>query len=129
MYRMAHICVIQPKAGRDLRVASTPKSSDRVQRQAQHGHRAAETTVRAKEAFGRTRCEGGRSASVLTLLEVFRVRWGVGLTDFIRETGYSRSHVLRVRNGDIEPSRDFIAAAVSALRHLTLQSSAARRRV
>jgi tetratricopeptide (TPR) repeat protein len=58
---------------------------------------------------------------VLTLLEVFRVRWNVDLAAFIRETGYSRSHVLRVRSGKVEPSRDLIGAAVSAMRRLTLR--------
>jgi tetratricopeptide (TPR) repeat protein len=56
-----------------------------------------------------------------TLLEITRVRWGVELSELIRETGYSRAHLLRVRNAEIEPSRDLIAAVVSALRHLTLR--------
>jgi tetratricopeptide (TPR) repeat protein len=58
---------------------------------------------------------------VLTLLEVCRVRWGIKPMQLARESGYSRAHLHRVRTGDIEPSRDCIAAIVSAFRRVTLQ--------
>jgi tetratricopeptide (TPR) repeat protein len=58
---------------------------------------------------------------VLTRLEIFRVSRGVKMADLAQESGYHRSHVLRIRQATIEPSRDAIAAIVSALRRLTLE--------
>lgn len=57
----------------------------------------------------------------MTLLEICRVRWEIKPMALARESGYSRAHLHRVRMGDIEPSRDCIAAIVSAFRRLTLQ--------
>lgn len=61
------------------------------------------------------------SSDVVTLLEICRVRWGIKPLELARESRYSRAHLHRVRMGDIEPSRDCIAAIVSAFRRLTLQ--------
>jgi tetratricopeptide (TPR) repeat protein len=58
---------------------------------------------------------------VLTRLEIFRVSRGIRSADLAEESGYHRSHVLRIRQAAIEPSRDAIAAIVSALRRLSLE--------
>lgn len=64
---------------------------------------------------------GGGSRFVLTRLEMFRVSRGIKSADLADESGYHRSHVLRIRQATIEPSRDAIAAIVSALRRLSLE--------
>lgn len=58
---------------------------------------------------------------MLTRLEIFRVSRGIKSADLADESGYHRSHVLRIRQAAIEPSRDAIAAIVSALRRLSLE--------
>lgn len=58
---------------------------------------------------------------MLTRLEVFRVSRGIKMSDLVEESGYHRSHVLRIRQGTIEPGRDAIAAIVSAMRRLSLE--------
>lgn len=58
---------------------------------------------------------------MLTRLEMFRVSRGIRSADLAEESGYHRSHVLRIRQATIEPSRDAMAAIVSALRRLSLE--------
>jgi tetratricopeptide (TPR) repeat protein len=58
---------------------------------------------------------------VLTRLEVFRRSRGIKSADLAEESGYHRSHILRIRKAEIEPSRDAIARIVSALRRLSLE--------
>ena len=58
---------------------------------------------------------------MLTRLEVFRVSRGIKMADLVEESGYHRSHVFRIRQAAIEPSRDAIAAIVSAMRRLSLE--------
>jgi tetratricopeptide (TPR) repeat protein len=52
---------------------------------------------------------------------VFRVSRGIKTADLVEESGYHRSHILRIRQATIEPGRDAIAAIVSALRRLSLE--------
>jgi tetratricopeptide (TPR) repeat protein len=58
---------------------------------------------------------------VLTRLEIFRLSRGISPEALNGECSYSRQHILRVRLGRHEPSRDFIAATVSAMRRLSLE--------
>lgn len=68
----------------------------------------------------RCACEGG-CRFVLTRLEVFIRSRGIRPMALADECGYHRSHVLRIRNAESEPTRDAIAKIVSALRRLTLE--------
>jgi tetratricopeptide (TPR) repeat protein len=52
---------------------------------------------------------------------MFRVSRGIDAEALNAETRYSRQHVFRVRHGRSEPSRDFMAAMVSAMRRLSLE--------
>lgn len=54
-----------------------------------------------------------------TRLERFLRREGVKPAHLARESGYSRQHILRIRRGEMEPTRACIAAIVSACRRLT----------
>jgi tetratricopeptide (TPR) repeat protein len=54
-------------------------------------------------------------------LEVFIKSRGVRPVALADECGYHRSHVLRIRHAEVEPTRDAIANIVSALRRLTLE--------
>jgi tetratricopeptide (TPR) repeat protein len=58
---------------------------------------------------------------VLTRLEIFRLSRGISAEDLNAECSYSRQHILRVRMGRTEPSRDCIAALLSAMRRLSLE--------
>jgi tetratricopeptide (TPR) repeat protein len=58
---------------------------------------------------------------VLTRLEIFRLSRGITAEDLNAECSYSRQHILRVRMGRTEPSRDCIAALLSAMRRLSLE--------
>lgn len=58
---------------------------------------------------------------MLTRLEIFRISRGIGARELADEAGYHRSHVLRIRNATTEPSRDAMAALISALRRLSLE--------
>src|SRR5437868_588346 len=58
---------------------------------------------------------------MLTRLEVFRVSRGIEVGDFVTESGISRTHLLRMRKGELQPGRDMIAAVVSSLRYLSLE--------
>jgi len=58
---------------------------------------------------------------VLTRLEIFRLTRGITAEDLNAECSYSRQHILRVRMGRTEPSRDCIAALLSAMRRLSLE--------
>lgn len=58
---------------------------------------------------------------MLTRLEIFRLSRGITPEALNAECSYSRQHILRVRLGQHEPSRDFIAATVSAMRRLSLE--------
>jgi tetratricopeptide (TPR) repeat protein len=60
-------------------------------------------------------------AIVLTRFEVFRVSRGIGIAELARESGYHRTHILRMRQGKIDPSREAIAAFVSAVRRIALE--------
>jgi tetratricopeptide (TPR) repeat protein len=52
---------------------------------------------------------------------MFRVSRGIDAEALNAETRYSRQHVFRIRQGKNEPSRDFMAAMVSAMRRLSLE--------
>ncbi|MEA2238900.1 MAG: hypothetical protein QOC81_3624 [Thermoanaerobaculia bacterium] len=52
---------------------------------------------------------------------MFRVSRGIDAEALNAETSYSRQHVFRIRKGKNEPSRDFMAAMVSAMRRLSLE--------
>ena len=58
---------------------------------------------------------------MLTRLEMFRISRGIDAEALNAETSYSRQHVFRIRQGKNEPSRDFMAAMVSAMRRLSLE--------
>jgi tetratricopeptide (TPR) repeat protein len=58
---------------------------------------------------------------VLTRLEIFRLSRGISAEDLNAECSYSRQHILRVRTGRTEPSRDCIAALLSAMQRLSLE--------
>jgi tetratricopeptide (TPR) repeat protein len=52
---------------------------------------------------------------------MFRVSRGIDAEALNAEMSYSRQHVFRIRQGKNEPSRDFMAAMVSAMRRLSLE--------
>jgi tetratricopeptide (TPR) repeat protein len=52
---------------------------------------------------------------------MFRISRGIDAEALNAETSYSRQHVFRIRQGKNEPSRDFMAAMVSAMRRLSLE--------
>ena len=54
----------------------------------------------------------------MTRLESFLRSRGVKPTHLARESGFSRQHLLRVRMGQMEPTRRCIAAIVAACRRL-----------
>jgi tetratricopeptide (TPR) repeat protein/DNA-binding phage protein len=58
--------------------------------------------------------------ALVTRLEFFLVKHGLKPVQVARESGVSRQHLRRVRQGAMEPSRWKIAQIVSALRRLTL---------
>jgi hypothetical protein len=58
---------------------------------------------------------------LITRLEIFRLSRDITAEDLNAECSYSRQHILRVRMGRAEPSRDCIAALLSAMRRLSLE--------
>jgi predicted transcriptional regulator len=60
-----------------------------------------------------------------TLLEAFLVSRGIRPAHLARESGYSRQHLLRVRKGQMEPTRRCIKAIVAACRRLAREPIAA----
>jgi hypothetical protein len=57
-----------------------------------------------------------------TKLEVFLKTRGIRPAHLARESGYSRQHLLRVRMGRMEPTRQCIAEIVSACRRLSREA-------
>jgi transcriptional regulator with XRE-family HTH domain len=53
-----------------------------------------------------------------TRLEQFLKSRGIKPAHLARESGYSRQHLLRIRKGNMEPTRRCIAAIVTASRRL-----------
>jgi predicted transcriptional regulator len=54
-----------------------------------------------------------------TRLQRFLYQHGLKPAHVARESGYSRQHLLRLRRGEMEPTRACIAAIVTACRRLT----------
>ncbi|HYK01094.1 MAG TPA: helix-turn-helix transcriptional regulator [Thermoanaerobaculia bacterium] len=54
-----------------------------------------------------------------TKLETFIRSRGIKPTQLARETGYSRQHLLRIRQGRMEPGRRCMVAIVAACRLLS----------
>ncbi len=54
-----------------------------------------------------------------TRLEMFLKSRGIKPAHLARESGYSRQHLLRLRNGRMEPTRRCIAAIAAACRRLS----------
>lgn len=53
------------------------------------------------------------------LLERFLRSRGIKPASLAQESGYSRQHLLRVRKGEMDPTRACMAAIICALRRLT----------
>lgn len=58
-------------------------------------------------------------ASKPTRLEAFLKSRDIKPSELVRESGYSRQHLLRIRMGRMEPTRPCIAAIVRACRALS----------
>jgi len=54
----------------------------------------------------------------MTRLETFRAARGIKPADLARESGYARQHLLRIRQGKMEPTRKCIKAVRDACRRL-----------
>ena len=54
-----------------------------------------------------------------TKLEAYLQRHRIKPIRLVRESGYSRAHLLRVREGKIDPTRQCIAAITEAVHHLS----------
>ena len=54
-----------------------------------------------------------------TKLEQYRVSRNIKPVELARSTGCSRQHLLRIRNGEMEPTRPMIRAITLACRCLT----------
>jgi DNA-binding phage protein len=54
----------------------------------------------------------------MTRLEAFLKSKGIKPAHVAHYSGYSRQHLLRVRKGEMEPTRKCIAAIVKAVRHI-----------
>jgi predicted transcriptional regulator len=55
----------------------------------------------------------------MTKLEAFITSREIKPAHVALRSGYSRQHLLRIRKGEMEPTRPCIAAIVRALRHLS----------
>jgi predicted transcriptional regulator len=73
------------------------------------------------------RRRSARRRATATPLETFIRARGIKPADLARESGYSRQHLLRVRQGQMEPTRRCIASVVAALRRLTGRAVRAER--
>jgi predicted transcriptional regulator len=61
----------------------------------------------------------GKRPTYDTKLDRWIAERDVKLTRLAEESGYSRQHLLRIRQGKMEPTRRCIKAIVDALRELT----------
>lgn len=62
---------------------------------------------------------------MVTKLERFLKKHSIEPAQLAKESGYSRQHLLRVRQGTMEPTRPCISRIVAACRRLTDQNVAA----
>ncbi len=77
-------------------------------------------TTRTSETEPRVSRETG---DAVTRLESYMQEWGVMPGAFAKRSGVSRAHLLRLRRGDMEPTRRVMVAladAASAMQHKTV---------